>query len=544
MQPGAALACLFALGTAAGVWVWTMSQKNTPAKPVQPSEKPVVTGPAGKSAEPETILAAQAIQNGLPEKEGRLKALEQENANLRKELAGLLGAEVSPSPVPPGSDGAASLPAPPAAVATLEDVAAIQKKVTAVENRILEFEGENMRLRKQVADEIEAKKPPPTIEEVAARVVATRELAFRRTPEWTSSTAEEIIKRLAGKAVSGIKPEAADARVRAYLAMGFVRETFDYRSAIASVGVMKPGGYYDADTGKFYYQGDASLARADSRGVFAAALLPVLIEQNFPAAAAPQAESENDDEARAMQAMALGDASFSRVKFSVGDQLVFNSDRGQAPAGMQQSPNAPQFIADLWKWSEDSGSAFVQALHQKRGLAAVNKAWARPPRSTAEILHPDKLYLEGTPFEPVKVAFPEATVNDAAPYFSNVAGEVAAYFVVRTFADVDYATAATEGWKGDRYAVWTGSKEHGDHLLWRTVWAGDADAKEFFDAMRRGLMQRFDIPWQKEYDAVPNQFRVDDPHRVIRLVQKGAEVTLVNATEPEFARAMEERFLK
>jgi hypothetical protein len=37
---------------------------------------------------------------------------------------------------------------------------------------------------------------------------------------------------------------------------------------------------------------------------------------------------------------------------------------------------------------------------------------------------------------------------------------------------------------------------------------------------------------------------VDDPHRVIRLVQKGAEVTLVNATEPEFAKAMEERFLK
>jgi len=76
-------------------------------------------------------------------------------------------------------------------------------------------------------------------------------------------------------------------------------------------------------------------------------------------------------------------------------------------------------------------------------------------------------------------------------------------------------------------------------VLWRTVWASEKDAAEFFDAMRRGLMQRHHIPWQKEYDSTPGQFRVDDPHRIIRLMQKGSTVTLIDATDLGFASTLE-----
>jgi hypothetical protein len=397
-----------------------------------------------------------------------------------------------------------------------------------------------------VADEMEAQKPPPTIDEVATRVVATRELAFRRTPEWTPSNAEEIVNRLSTAAVSAVKPEDASAREKAYVAMGFVRESepFDYRDSLASLATMKAGGYYDGDTGKFYYQADASLARADSRSVFAAALLPVLLAQNFPAAARRTTDFDNDDEARALQAMQLGDAGFTRVRFSIGDQSNLSSDRGQAPAGTQQTPRGAQFVTDLWKWSEGAGSVFVQSIYQKGGLSSVNKAWQRVPRSSAEILHPETHYLAETPFVPVNVTFPDTTVKGAAPYFSNVAGEVAAYFLVQSYADVDLAATATEGWAGDRYFVWKGDPKYGDHVLWRTVWTSPEDGKQFFDAMRRILMQRFVIPWQKEYDAVADQFRVDDPHRIIHLVRNGATVTLVNATDPEIAKEMDAKFLK
>jgi hypothetical protein len=550
MQPGRALACLLTLGAVVGVWCWSLSKKNTPAGIVPASRQTVAVEPQS-NAEPETLKAAEVIREGLPAKESRLKELEKENAGLRKDLARLQGADVPASPAEaaaPGKEGTPGVSNPPAGsidstqVTSLEQAAVVQKKGVDLENKILEMEGDNMRLRKQVGDEMEAKKPPPTVDEVAARIAATRELAFQRTPVWTPASVEEIISRLSAKAAAGVKPDATEVRVRAYLAMGFVTEHFDYAGAIANVGVMKPGGYYDVETGKFYYQSDASLARADSRSALAGALLPVLIAQNFPAAVPQPLESDNDDASRARQCMAFGDASFARVRFSVSDQLTYNSDRGQGPFGPPPNPVAPQFIADLWKWSEDAGSSFVQTLHQKGGLAEVNKSWQRPPRSTAEVLHPDKLYLAEKPFTPVSVTFPDMTVNGAAPYFTNVAGEIAAYFVLRTYADVDYCTAATEGWTGDRYAVWTGSKEQGDHLLWRTMWATPADAKEFFDALRRIAMQRFEIPWQKEYDAVPDQFRVDDPHRIIHIVRKDNTVTLINATDPGFARGMDAKF--
>jgi hypothetical protein len=424
-------------------------------------------------------------------------------------------------------------------------IAEVSSKLREVEEAAAserqKFEKDNSGLRQQLAEAIEAAKPPPTPDEVTARILAIRELVFRRTPKWTASTAEEIMKRLSARAVASLTPEVAEARMRASIAMGFVTSPFDYREAIASLATMKSGGFYEPETGRFYYQADASLARADSREVFAGAVLPVLLAQNF-GDAAPPPEPDSDDAALAAQALAFGDASFTRVRFSIGDQSHANFDRGQPPAAPMASPNAPQFLTEMWKWSEDSGNLFVQTLHGKGGLTAINKAYQRPPQSSAEIMHAEQLYLAEPPFVPVKVSFPDTAVGGTEALHTNVAGEIGSYFLIRTFADMDYATLATEGWAGDRYVVWPGSKEHGDHLLWRSVWMTDEDAKQFFAAMRRGVMQRHLIPWQKEYDVSPDEFRIDDPHRIVRLRRDGKTVTLVSATDSAFARVAEEKF--
>src|SRR5688572_17608620 len=153
--------------------------------------------------------------------------------------------------------------------------ASLVHKAAVLQSRQQELEQENTALKQKLAEALEAAKPPPTPDEVATRILTTRELVFRRVPKWTPSTAEEIIKRLSSRAVANLTPEAAEARMRAAVAMGFVASPFDYREAIASLAAMKSGGYYEPETGKFYYQSEASLARADSREVFAGALLPV-----------------------------------------------------------------------------------------------------------------------------------------------------------------------------------------------------------------------------------------------------------------------------
>ncbi len=399
---------------------------------------------------------------------------------------------------------------------------------------------ENDDLRRQLAEALEAAKPPPTAPEVAERVRASRELAFARVPEYVAVPSEEILSRLAAQATAGLTPEVVQTRVRAALAMGFVDSEFDYAAAVANLAQNRPGGFYDESSGRFYYQSDSSLARADSRELFAGALLPVLIAQNF-AAASPAPEPDNDDALLARLSLFRGDASFSRVRFTLSDRARANFDKGQAPAP-PPVPTAPQYLTETWKWSEDAGNLFVQELHQKGGLAAVNAAYSRPPRSSAEILHMQELYFAPLPFDPVKVSFPDTSVNGVPALFSNVAGEAGAFFLARKYFAVDEAEAATAGWAGDRYVVWPGPAEHGDHVLWRSVWITEKDAEEFFAAQRTSLMSRHLIPWQKEYDAVPNQFRVDDPHRIIRLRRDGRTVTLLSATDPAFAKAAEEKF--
>lgn len=535
MHPGTVLTGLTLLAAGGGWWCW---HSYSEARASRPNLPPGVAkaGSDSSNAEAATLAAALTIAARIPELEQQAADLEKENTGLRKELAVTMGGPESPPGEPSSQPPADSAPVQ---VTTLEEAAAVQQRAVKLENRIRELSSDNSTLRRRIAEEIEAKKPPPTPDEVATRIIAQRELAFTRTPVWVPVPAEDILKRISDHATAGIGEDEARARGRAWRAMGFIGDgPFDYRSAVASIAAMKPGGFYDATEGRFYYQSAASLARSDSRDVFAGALFPVLLAQNFQL---PPVPADNDDRLLAQRALAQGDASFSRVRFSIGDQLNSNFDRGQAPTAPPPSPNAPQFMTELWKWSEDAGNLFVQNLHTAGGLNAVNAAWKRPPQSSAEILHPEKLYLANPPFQPVEVNFTALSVNGTAPLFTNVAGEVGAYFLVRTFADVDYATAATEGWTGDRYVVWPGSETHGDHILWRSVWASEKDAGEFFDAMRRGLMQRHHIPWQKEYDSTPGQFRVDDPHRIIRILRTGSRVTIIDATDAAFAKALEEQ---
>ncbi len=541
MHPGTLLATLTATASVAGWWCWQSYNKSHPAgsaavsaaaaEEIDSSANTFV--PAGRNRESARAVHASILQ------------LEPENAKLRRDLAAALGAEVSGTP-----ETYPAYPMPEAisdnrTVITQDQEASIRVAFTKLENRLRELQSEKESLTHKLHEAIESKRPPPTPGDIASRLVSLRELTFQKIPEYVPAPADDIVRRVTEAGAAGIDPVAAAARARAWKCMGFVQDIFDFSTASGSIAAQKSGGYYEAAASRFFYQQEASLARSDSRDAFAGALIAALLVQNFPTALRPPVLTDNDDAARALAALASGDANFSRVRFSVADQLHSNFDRGQAPAGPPPTPNAPYFLQDMWKWTESQGDMFVQALFAKGGLKAVNAAYSRPPKSSAEILHPEKLYLAEPPFEAVSVDLGDTGIAGAAPLVINTAGEVGAYYLIRSIADVDYATKATEGWAGDRYAVWPGPEAHGDHTLWRSVWQTAEDAREFFDALRRMSMQRYKIPHQAEYDATPGQFRVDDPHRIIRLLvdMEKKTVTLLDATDPSFARALEARGL-
>lgn len=434
--------------------------------------------------------------------------------------------------------GPAAAPVPTTMVndtSLLEQNAGLQKQLVERDAQLNEF-AEQLRELKAA---VEAAKPPPSPEQLTAQFTGQRGLTFDPPIQFQPAPLPEILEKIQQSITSRLPAADAENRVRAAIAMGMTADPFDYRSAMVSLASLTSGGIFDDASRTLFYREDSSLVRADGRENFISALAQALLRQ-FPLTSENFLNTANDDAAMAALSLMNGDANSARVRFSITDQMALNLDRAGAPPPTPSTGNAPAYLSEIWKFTQDKGSLFAEAVIGQGGLPALNAAYARPPRSSSEILHPETLYLGGTPFEPVKIDIPATSVDGVDPYYDNVAGEFGTYIILRSWFDVDTATIAAEGWMGDRYLIWPGPESFGDHVFWKSAWSTEQDAKEFFDALRQSLMQRFSIPWRAELDAVPDQFLVHDPRRIIRLQlhPESKTVTLQNSTDPAFAAAL------
>jgi hypothetical protein len=123
----------------------------------------------------------------------------------------------------------------------------------------------------------------------------------------------------------------------------------------------------------------------------------------------------------------------------------------------------------------------------------VDAAWARPPRSSEQILHPEKYWNPKLKDEPKRVAIPDPSQTLGEGWTragSGVLGELTLGSLVAAgtpkAADLAsggtaWTNAAASGWGGDRFELWT----DGDAavVLLATVWDTAKDASEFAAAL-------------------------------------------------------------
>ncbi len=421
-----------------------------------------------------------------------------------------------------------------------EETAKLQRMVQQAQDQAQRLEQENKDLRDRLAREIESRTPPPKPTDLGARLEEMRQLKFKAVPSTATEPLADIQARLQQAVAAEIPEDASRLRTRAYQAMGFCSDPFDFRQVQQNLAAAQAVGFYDAAANQLIYQQDADLKRPDGRERLMTALIRVLQAQNFPAVQKLPLATDHDDAARALRSLALGENAFYRIQWNLKDDYPKNLDSG-APPDIPQPAYVPLFFNEEYKALVDAGQQFVETLMQK-GPEAVAAAFARPPRSTSEIFHPE-LYSSPTPFVPVEVALSTAPVADKTPIFQNTAGEMAIHFMCRVSMNQELSATIAEGWAGDRYAIYEGPPEFGDHVYWKTAWRSAKDGKEFFDGMRRLLMQRHVVPWDKKFDQV-RAFVVTDPHRAIRLRLSPDQqtVSLINATDPAFAEALDAAF--
>jgi hypothetical protein len=234
-------------------------------------------------------------------------------------------------------------------------------------------------------------------------------------------------------------------------------------------------------------------------------------------------------------ALVVGDATLVMYNFSSGMSLeempifeeIINELLKDPKQLLEMSPdspasrdlaNAPAWFRDTMFFTYLNGYTFCMSVKRLGGQKLLDYAFSKdPPRSTHQILHPEKWHTQRS--DPVEVAWPE--LSGELPGFQKVSegqlGEIGIKVLLNEkLKNKNAAATAAAGWAGDRFAVY--EKNGARMLAWITEWESASDGAKFLSAAALGA------GWVAE--AAPAQ-----PKRVIVICGKVAEANLAALKE-------------
>jgi hypothetical protein len=115
---------------------------------------------------------------------------------------------------------------------------------------------------------------------------------------------------------------------------------------------------------------------------------------------------------------------------------------------------APKFLRDLLIFPYMDGLTFVYEFSKRQPWSAMPTLYRDPPRSTAQILKPEKRL--GQREDPVQITLPDlgAIAPGAKIVNEDELGEFALGAVLGTYLGEQAGPPGASGWRGDRYRIW------------------------------------------------------------------------------------------
>jgi hypothetical protein len=126
------------------------------------------------------------------------------------------------------------------------------------------------------------------------------------------------------------------------------------------------------------------------------------------------------------------------------------------------------------------GMLFVSDVYRAGGFPLVDKIYAAPPTSTAQVLHPEK-YLANV--EPRGIKDPKTPPGYSRAVVDTL-GELDTRILLSRCLAPAVAETAAAGWAGGRFGVFVGP-ERKLALAWVSAWDSEQDARELEDALKQ-----------------------------------------------------------
>ncbi|HXI46034.1 MAG TPA: hypothetical protein VNH13_07010 [Candidatus Acidoferrales bacterium] len=264
------------------------------------------------------------------------------------------------------------------------------------------------------------------------------------------------------------------------------------RQAYLDLQAGQVAGYYSPDRDQLFVVSRSGAIGATQRVTYAHEFTHQLQDQNFDLSKLGLDATDQGDRSLARLSLVEGDAvatqtAWMSTNLTPQDIAAVFADASD-PAAVAALEHAPAILRTTSLSPYTDGFAFVGTLKGRGGEAAVNAAFADPPDSTEQILHPEK-YL--TRERPIAVTLPAHLETSLGAGWSATAQDTLGELVLREWlveGGVQTTTAATAaaGWGGDRLELLTGP--NGDLALGLvTTWDTAADAAEFALAAGQAL---------------------------------------------------------
>lgn len=365
------------------------------------------------------------------------------------------------------------------------------------------------------------------VDRICERVAALRGTPLKGKVVAEAQSAEEFKAFVLSQLDRDYPADEAKRKAEAFALLGLLPEGTDLRSALTRLTLAQALAYYNPVKDRFYMI-QSGLPEPIRSFTFAHELEHALQDQACDLEKYLDSPKLTEDEEFARRSVAEGEANLvsmlwlldfagqrdispdsereigmqlraqyeilRRNDYRIGDQLG-NLEKilGDAAKELVEkdriTAETPRFLVRTLTDAYTVGALFLQRVYAKGGWKAVDALYEKPPRSSEQILHPEK-FTAGEPDEPRSLALPGAA--EAAD--QDTLGEFEVEALVEEglrAAGVEKqearrrAEAASAGWDGDRYALGKDGV-----LRWVSAWDSEEEAKEFHDALRDVLAGR------------------------------------------------------
>lgn len=336
--------------------------------------------------------------------------------------------------------------------------------------------------------------------ELEAWTETQRELDLPAPIERAFPSREEVQAFIEAQYREQLEPALARRTLAFYQALGILPPNTDLVQLFIDVLGSQIAGFYDPDTMTMNVIPLSGEAINDGLGL----LEEIIYVHEYTHALQDQAYDldrfvgtdellDHPDRALASLALVEGDATLTMTNYALEAMMrdpeaamaLLSESLGDASVAMPEG--IPDGITRELVFPYEQGMVFVTALHNEGDWEAVDEAFATPPTTSEQVLHPDK-YLEGEGAVAVEAA--ELPLDDTwEMMWDTTLGEFYLTEHLRTYLDGSDARDAAEGWGGDHFQVYMNAEGEVAWLL-QLAWDTQDDTDEFMAAYAEFLDER------------------------------------------------------